>query len=156
MSDSEKSKMLAKLSKAHGNLKETIKGKNVEVIVYSEANWRIRDILGHIATWNRETVKSIDAFMSGDSYIISDLDDDESDFNESAVMEQRKMSNDELLIDWEKSTTEFLDAIGKVPHEKFSSEMIFPWGDETGSASLMMKYMIEHVDEHRVEIEKVL
>ena len=155
MNDSDKGKLLSKLSKSHSAIRELIKEKDLDVVIYNEPRWSIRDILGHIATWNRETAKALNAFTVGDTYLTPDLDETEANFNEVAVVEQRKMAEKKLIMDWCESTSEFVDAIEKIPQEKFASEMEFPWGDETGKLSVLVDTMIEHGDEHIEEISKV-
>jgi hypothetical protein len=56
--------------------------------VYSDSDRRIRDILGHIATWDRAVTKSLRAFLSSTDYAIPGMNGDETDFNEQAVIEQ--------------------------------------------------------------------
>jgi hypothetical protein len=156
MSRDDKKYLLTRLSETHSAIKSTIEGLNLEERLYSDTDWRIIDILGHIATWDREVSKSLRAFLEGNEYFIPDLGEDEADFNEEAVIEQRKLTTAELLSEWEQARTAFKDAVSAIPEEKFPGDLLFTWGDERGTITQLVEYMIEHDEEHLEEIEKFL
>jgi hypothetical protein len=156
MNIDDKKKMLEKLNKAHSDIKEVISEENMSFIVFAESEWRIRDLLGHIATWDQEVIKSLKAFLKGESYLIVDLDDDESDFNGLAVQEQRKLSDSELLNEWNSTQDDLALLLDEIPLDKFSVDFEYPWGDENGSVQVLIGYMIDHKCGHLEEILKVL
>ena len=156
MSTEEKKNLLDMLTEAHLATLAVLENVDLEMPVYEDSGWRVRDILGHIATWDQETAKSINAYQVGSEYLVPNLDDDETDFNEKAVAEQKKLSGPQLLAEWEEAYKEFKKAIQDMPSDRFPGEMLFPWGDERGSIVTLAEYMIEHSDEHRAEIEKAL
>ena len=84
---------------------DTVVGSAVVAMVIRDMV--IRDILGHIATWDREVTKSLRAFLTGTEYIIPDLDDDETDFNQQAVLEQRALSTQQIVVEWKQARVEF-------------------------------------------------
>jgi len=152
MSAADKEKLIEKLVKSHSDLKDVIDGKKMDTVVYDSSKWSARDLLGHIATWDQELTKSLRAYNGGDSYVIKDLDEDEKDFNESAVMEQRKLSNEELISLWEEAHLEFVEVLNELPLDKYPGDLEYPWGDDRGTVLVMVEYMIEHADDHRDEI----
>ena len=90
MADDNKKRLLDLLANAHSILHTTVEGIDPELRVHAESGWRIRDIIGHIATWDREFVKSLSAFQEGTEYSIPDLDEDV--FNQQAAMAQQELT----------------------------------------------------------------
>jgi hypothetical protein len=154
--NADKNVLLSRLTETHSALQTIIAGIDLNQRAYTDSDWRVRDIIGHIATWDREVTKSIRAFLRDDEYVIPEMDGDETDFNAEAVIEQRGLSNQQIVADWKQARQDFIAAIDDVPAEKLSENLLYPWGDERGSVSRMIEYMIEHDEEHRNEILKVI
>lgn len=57
----------------------------------AEGTWAVRDVLGHIATWDAESVNRVRRFVGG-----GNADASPSDFNEREVQRQRKLSTTEV------------------------------------------------------------
>jgi hypothetical protein len=156
MHSHDKDYLLDRLAETHSAIHRLIKGIDLELRVYSESGWRIRDILGHIATWDREVTKSLRAFLTESEYIIPDLDNDETGFNEKAVTEQSTLSTNQIVAEWKQAREDFRTAIKAIPTEKFPGDLLYPWGNESGSITRLVEYMVEHDEEHIGEIEKAL
>lgn len=156
MNGDEKKHLLKKVTKSHLAIMTIIEGVDLELRVHEDTDWRIRDILGHIATWDGKVAKSLRAFMVGSEYSIPDLDDDETDFNEQAVTEQRKLSTHQLVSVWEQARADLKAAVTEIPVSKFPGDVLYPWGDERGSITKLVDFTIEHDEEHREEILKAL
>ncbi|MEE9598989.1 MAG: maleylpyruvate isomerase N-terminal domain-containing protein [Anaerolineales bacterium] len=147
-----KNYLLKRLSDTHVSLQETLEGVELEQIIYKDTGWRIRDILGHIATWDRVLIHAIQTYLNGSEYVIPGMVGDETDYNAEKVEEQRKLPTSEILQEWNRAREDFKDAVRQVPTDRFFDELAFPWGDEHGSFTLMIEYMIEHNGEHQEEI----
>jgi hypothetical protein len=156
MNSSEKVSLLEGLDKAYLTIQATLEGIDLEMGVYTDSDWRVSDILGHITTWDREVTKSLRAFLAGTQYIIPDLDDDEIDFNQQAVLSQRELTTQELMNEWERARDDFKAAISEIPLERFPGDMVYPWGNENGSIATLVSYMIDHDEEHRLEVLKAI
>ncbi len=153
MSAKDKDQLVKMLSGSHVETKKMLERIDIETIIYSEGDWRIRDILGHVATWDRECVKSIRAFMEGSEYFIPDHDEDE--FNRKDIEKHRKLSDADLITEWEQAREEFKAAVNEIPTEKFDGDFRFPWGDP-GSIANLIDEMVEHEVEHTEEIGKAV
>jgi hypothetical protein len=154
MTVGDKEYLLEKLTEALSATRAILKGVDLEMRVYTDTDWRIRDILGHITTWDREVTKSLRAFLAGTEYVIPDLDEDE--FNQQSVLEQRQLSTQQIQMEWEQARDDFKEAIREIPSDQFSGDLLYPWGDERGSIAQLIEYMIEHDDEHRDEIVRAM
>jgi hypothetical protein len=147
-----KEDILQRLSDTHTALKETMEGLDMELVIHDDTDWRIRDIIGHIATWDRVLIHAIQTFLDGSEYVIPGMVGDETDYNAEKVAEQRKLSTPEIFQEWNQAREDFIDVVRQIPPDKFFDELAFPWGDERGSVTLMIEYMIEHDGEHQEEI----
>jgi hypothetical protein len=154
MTSEEKKYLVDLLTKTHTAIRADLEGIDLETRVYADTEWRIRDIIGHIATWDREASKSLHAFSKGTEYSIPDLDEDS--FNEQAVLEQRGFTDEEILTEWEQAREEFILAIQDMPLDLFPGDLLFPWGDECGSIAQLAEFLCEHDIEHRDEIAEAI
>lgn len=144
--------IIKQLSETHSALEQTVEGLDLELVIHEDSDWRIRDILGHIATWDRVLIRAIQTYLAGSEYVLPDMSGDETDFNAQNVMDQRNLSKSEMLAEWNQARKDFINAVQQIPPEKFNDELTFPWGDEQGSVTLMIEYMIDHNGEHQEEI----
>jgi len=151
-----KENILTRLSESHTKLEQALEGLDLELLIHSDTDWRIRDILGHIATWDRVLIHAIETYLAGSEYVIPGMIGDETEFNNQKVFEQKDLSTPKILKGWNQSRIDFIAAVQQIPPEKFFDELAFPWGDERGSISVMIEYMIEHNGEHQEEILKAL
>jgi hypothetical protein len=100
MSTGDKKHLLERLKGSHLTIRGILKGADLEMRVYTETGWRIRDILGHIATWDLEVADSLRAFSAGSEYSTPGVDGDETEFNKQAVFGQRKLSTEGIRAEW--------------------------------------------------------
>ena len=150
----EKPRLLELLAQSHAATRTKLAGIDLDLRVYPDSSWRIRDIIGHIATWDRQVVKSLDAYRLGKEYAIPNLD--ETNFNEQSVLEQQEMTSQQIIEEWEKSREDLKRAVEEIPLDKFAGELLYPWGDERGTISHLVEMMTKHDVEHRDEIVKAL
>jgi hypothetical protein len=156
MVDQNKKDILKRLAETHKSLDEAIGGLDLDLVIHADTNWKIRDILGHIATWDRVLIHAIDCFLEGSEYVITGMVGDETDYNQDKVLEQRKLPTLHILQEWDQARKDFITAVQKIPADKLNYELAFPWGDERGSLAVMIEYMIDHDGEHKEEILAVL
>ncbi len=154
MKISEKNQLINKLSETHAFTRRVIEGTDPDFCIYPDADWRIRDIIGHIATWDRQVANSLKAFMMGNEYCIPDLEEDS--FNLQQVMESRKMTAHQVFQEGQQARKDFIQAIEEISLDRFPGDLLYPWGDERGNIVKLVEYMIEHEIEHRDEIVKAL
>jgi len=156
MENQQKEDILKRLAETHKDLEGAIEGLDLDHVIHADTDWRIRDILGHIATWDRVLINAIERFLEGSEYVIPGMVGDETVFNQEQVLGQRKLPTVHLLQEWNQAREDFIKTVQQIPPEKFNGELAFPWGDERGSVSVMIEYMIEHNGEHQEEILGVM
>ena len=156
MTNSDKNKLLDKLTKSHAEFHKLLEGVDLQMSIYKDADWRIRDIVGHIATWDREVAKAIRAFKEGKEYINPEYTEDENEYTQRAVLEQRKLTTEQVLVESEQAREDLLGVLKELPEDKFPGDLVYPWGGERGDIVKLVEYFIEHDFEHQNEIKKAL
>ena len=154
MTAKDKKHLLNLLSESHTANMSLLEGNDMEVSVHADSDWQIRDIIWHIAVWDRQVTKSIRAFKDGGEYAIPALKIDE--FNERAFQEGRKLTKEQVIEEYEQARGDFKASVQELPQEKYSEDLLYPWGDERGDISQLVAYMVEHDTEHRDEIAAAL
>ena len=154
MSQGNQSQLVSSLAQSYSKLQSTIKGNDLETVIYEDPTWQIRDILWHIAVWDRQVTKSILAYQDGSMYLIPDFDEDR--FNEETYLEGKNLTIQKLIEECDRARQGFKDAVQEFPIGKLSSEFLYPWGDESGDLKTLVDYMVEHDEEHRDEITRVI
>ena len=157
MNNDVKTSLPTRLSDTHIATREILNEVDLDTCVFPDTKWRIRDIIGHIATWDRILAKALGAFMDGSQYIIiHDWDKEEVEFNNRAVIEQGKLSDEDLLDEWKLAHSDFMDAIRETPFEKLFGDYVYPWADERGDIFTLVEIMIDHNTGHQEEIVKAI
>ena len=150
MTGSQKTHLIDQLTQSHAATQGILNNVALDFLVYPEPPWQVRDILWHIAVWDRQVTKSIQAFLAGSEYAIPEFEEDQ--FNNAAFQDGRDLSPDALLTECDRARTEFQQAVERVPDDHFRTEFLYPWGDESGDVTQVVKEMLEHDEEHRTEI----
>ena len=154
MTTDDKQQLIDLLTDTHSASRMVIEGIDLETRIYSESGWRIRDILGHIAGWDRQAAKSLRAFRDGEEYAISDLE--ENAYNEAMVQEQQNWTTEQVITELNEAREDFKLAVEEIELDKFPGDLLYPWGDERGSVAQLVEYMAEHDVEHRDEISETI
>jgi hypothetical protein len=150
----EKSRLLELLIQTHFTTRKALEGVDLELPVYADSGWRIRDILGHIATWDRQVAKSLRAYRDGKDYAIPDHD--ENAFNVQDILAQQELKTQQVFEEWGKAREEFKNAVEEISLDQFPGDVLYPWGDERGSIAFLVETMTEHDVEHQDDIVKAI
>ncbi len=152
-----KTSLLTRMSKTHNSTREIIAGVDLEMIVFSDTKWRIRDILGHVATWDSVLANALKAYKEDSQFIvIQEWDKEEVQYNDRAVLEQSKLTAEELVDAWEQAHKDFKDALSELPLEKFSANYVYPWADEQGDIVTLVEIMIDHNSGHLEDLARTI
>jgi hypothetical protein len=119
-------------------------------VVYEETGWRVKDIVGHVATWDAETLRSLHAFRRGGAYTIPNYVGAD-DFNGYAATARMDEPFAQILADWDATRRWMLIIFNAMSDDDFSAEMTYPDG-ERGSIRLLVQSIFEHEAEHMEQI----
>ena len=145
----ERTALVERLQESHSATRDVVDGVDPEFPVHNQSGWTVRDILGHIGTWDIQAAKSLRAFGAGDEYSQGDQDDEE--FNQQEYRRLRKLDPQRSYAEWEGARDGFIAALEQLPDELGAGVLLYPWGDR-GSVAQLVDGMIEHDVEHREEL----
>ncbi len=140
---------LARLLTAVSSLSEQERNQAVA------GDWSAKDILAHIAAWDRELVRGVEHLLAGQrpefvSYV-------EDEFNARIVEAARYRSFVDVLADTQQAHAALIEALKQLTDEQWSSGSVYSWADHTAMtiASLFSyRYRGEtHYAGHAAEIE---
>jgi hypothetical protein len=150
MSSTQISDLVGLLSQSYASTQALLDAVDLEIVVYENPDWRVRDVVWHLAVWDRQVAQSIEAFQIGGKYAIPDFD--EHKFNEASVKEGRDLSPEQVLKGSNQARQKFQRAVEQFSSDQIEAEVLYPWGDESGDIDKLVNYMVEHDEEHRHEI----
>jgi hypothetical protein len=150
MSNQELSNLSELLVESHVSTLKLLETVDLELEIYTDPVWRARDVLWHIAAWDRQVIQSIEAFEFGGQYSIPDFD--EHEFNSAAIKEGRELSLEQVLKGANQARRQFQRVVERFPADQVNAELLYPWGDESGDIVQLVNYMLDHDEEHRQEI----
>ena len=162
---------LQKLTEAKDQLMAAIAGLD-EATLCQEAvmdDWSVKDILGHIVSWNEEFRANIATILGGehpgDDHVINGKDHFEA-WNRGWIDEKRESSLVEILADVGRDYQEAVALIGELSADDYSKKGVTPWKavaekrpDELNEENLdsvetLVTFHWRHMNQHVAEIEK--
>ena len=164
------SALLQHLTAAKDRLHAAIKGLDNSVLCDQQivGFWTIKDILGHLVSWNREFRANIamilDEVHPGYDHQISGADDF-SAWNQAWVDEKRAWSLDQIMADVDRDYQEAVNLIVALNLHQLSVRGLTPWNDaalkkssqlmaeDMDSVADLISYHWRHMNHHVAEIE---
>src|SRR5215212_1400965 len=88
--------------------------------------WSVKDVLAHLAFWERYAVDTLRAVARGEAPALS-ADDETERKNASVVAQYYQRSLSAVLADWQQAREELLDALEGLDDEMLNDPDYFPW-----------------------------
>ena len=111
-------------------------------------DWSVNDLLGHIATWEVETMDSIRQFLDDPNQGIRKYSDEEIDvFNRDRLAAKGHMGAEDLLLDLEETHARLMAYLASLPQEAFQQADI-EWRIRLDTSG--------HYQEHGVDLRRWL
>jgi hypothetical protein len=161
---------LHRLAEAKERLAESIKDFD-ETTICNEpvtGDWTIKDLLGHIVSWNEEFRDSIEMILRGEHPGYDHLilgQDNFSDWNHRQITAKRSYPLSRLLAEVERDYQEALALIERLQADDYLKRGVTPWmeaalkrpteltKDDTESVETLVSYHWRHMHQHIREIE---
>jgi hypothetical protein len=131
-------------------MEQVVKGTDPAREIYP--GWTIKEILGHITTWEIVIHKGIQAFRDEKPpFFIHNQDFDV--FNAEAVEYRSAWSLEQVIEEWRDVRKELRDMIQELEESLLPQEMVTPWGSDRTLHELI-EIIVEHESEHMEDIQK--
>ena len=109
--------------------------------------WSVKDIVGHITTWERETIAAVSNYVTGRDIASLAWKKDLDGFNLRAVEDTRSKTLDDLMADLDRTHEEMLVWMANVPEDALSVDGVMNRIDED---------TFDHYAEHTASIRQWL
>jgi uncharacterized damage-inducible protein DinB len=143
-----KEDMLAKLAKSRRDLLRATQGLSEEEMtqVQVEGVWTIKDILGHIASWEEICLKPLRPYAGGAPFQV-EATEDYSSLNKVLVARKQDTPLAVIHDELDAIRKELMATASKLSAEQWEQSVLFPWGDE-GPVAEMLDELYQHELEH--------
>jgi hypothetical protein len=126
------------------------------VIHTDERAWRVRDVLGHLAAWNAEAARSLEAYADGGEYIVVGGRGKYYDYNGVAAAARSAWPVEQVWAEYESSHDQLRQIVAHMPASKWDGGVIYPW-NEHGTVEGLIRIMMKHeTTDHCELIEKAM
>lgn len=152
--EQEKEQLIAELARSRKAMIEALRGVDDYAVVYQENEWRVKDVVGHLAAWEREALAAIQAYSEQDSYTLGEgyvLEE----YNQQAYQRRKGFDPAQCRMDWGMVRRELQFAVQAIDPSLFFEEMLYPWG-KRGTLSALVRHMIQHEEAHVRDIVAAL
>lgn len=123
-----------------------------------EATWSIKDILAHIAAWERLAYDRIHAAVSGDplKFPLIHGDADVDKFNAEVYEQHKELPLEEIEAEFQNAYQAFMAQIETLDDGFFSRPLPFDWAGKLTAQVVISANTHWHYVEHAAAIEKWL
>jgi hypothetical protein len=113
--------------------------------------WSVKDVLAHIAFWERYAVDTLHAIERGETPNL--VADDETERNNASVVAQYyQRSLAAVVSDWQQAREDLLDAIEDLEDEDLNDPDRFPWSEGRSLLDRIAGNSFDHEQEHIEQI----
>jgi hypothetical protein len=162
---------LQRLTEARDRLLNAIAGLDETTLTTEHIldGWTIKDLLGHIVSWNDEFRANIETILLGKhpgyDHSISGADDF-SQWNDHWVAQKRDWSWQRIRSDLDRDYQEACDLVRRLQPKDFRQRGVTPWKRaamekpaaletlDTDSVETLVNYHWRHINQHARTIEK--
>jgi uncharacterized damage-inducible protein DinB len=114
--------------------------------VQVEGVWTIKDVLGHIVSWEEICLEPLRRYANGDPFEAEAIKD-YLGLNEELAARKQDIPLDAILGKLDAIRQELVATASKLSAEQWEQRVLFPWGDE-GAVAEMLDELYQHELEH--------
>jgi hypothetical protein len=143
---SESEQLLAALDETRDAVRAILAKLDPSAVVFPDVGWRVKDLLAHVAAWEDEAARSIEAYRDGRSYRIPNYTS-EAVYNQEVYREWATADVATIRAEWETARDRLKAAVAAVGERLDTADLVFPWGAR-GSVKHLVGDMVGHEREH--------
>ena len=120
--------------------------------------WSIKDILAHLAAWQKRTLNRLDAAVRNEKPSIPGLTNDEEmhRLNDQFYQENKDRPLTDILTDFRTTYSQILDVVQAAPEEVLIDPQRVPWLRGAALWEVVAGNTYEHYQEHAEPIQQWL
>jgi uncharacterized damage-inducible protein DinB len=139
---------LDRLAETRQALHRVIQGLGVEEMtqVQVEGVWTVKDVLGHITSWEETCLEPLRRYAGGGPFQV-DVIKDYVAWNDQQAARKRDIPLDVILDELKKVRQGLVDAARQLSAERWEQRVPFSWGGE-GTIADVLDVFVRHELEH--------
>lgn len=122
----EKSALLEELDASYRAALDFLAPLDPPRVIDVESGWRVKDIVGHIVTWESEKARALFLHRRGGA-AKTDSNFDRDDFNAAAAHTRYDQSMAQIYADWSAARGWFKVLVGAMQSGDLDAEMAYPY-----------------------------
>ena len=147
----DKNEILKEMDRVRAETEAALQALDPDTLIYEEGEWTIKDIIGHLTTWEEEAIAAMQAYLKNSTYVMDLKKSSEDEFNARQVARRKNFSNERIWADWRDNRAWFRDLVNQLDIGKIKGQMTAPWGSHTTFIAFM-EDMLKHEMDHRYDI----
>jgi uncharacterized damage-inducible protein DinB len=149
-----KEEVLARLAKSRQALHQAIEGLSEEEMtqIQVEGVWTIKDILGHIASWEETCLEPLRCYADGGPFEVEVIKDYMA-WNDEQAARKRDVPLDAILDELATIRQGLVEAASRLSTEQWEQIVPFSWGGE-GTMAEVLDVFYRHELEHVCSIQQ--
>ena len=121
-------------------------------IIYTESGWTVKDIVGHILTWDEQVLLSLTAYHAGSEHRIPDFSLQLFNHQRRDALKDHPAA--QIYMQWASTRERLSDIVLKMTPDELAGEMTYPSG-RSGLAGALVEEVNEHAQDHLKDIREV-
>ncbi len=150
--------VITKIKEAHANLVSAVAGIPDDVMTTRPVIdwWTLKDVLGHVAMWQRVAIKFIDEYERAGVPTPLDIKDNaELDvYNKRGAAERRDYALARVRAEFDDSTRDLATAVERLTDAQLNAPLAAPWESGETLERQIAWNSYEHIPEHIEQIVK--
>lgn len=150
MADGLRQRLATMLADERAKTRVVLETTEATLVVHQDSGWRVCDLIGHLAAWDKEALVTLQAHQRGEKYLIPDYTNMDI-YNLREYESRRALHLESVVAEWEQTHADLKAAVEALSADRFLEKVQYPWGPD-GSVERLIVIMAEHEAEHRKEI----
>jgi uncharacterized damage-inducible protein DinB len=149
-----KEETLAKLAESRQTLHQAIEGLSEEEMtqVQVEGVWTVKDVLGHIASWEETCLEPLQRYADGGPFEVQVIEDYMA-WNDEQAARKRDVPLDAILDELATIRQGLVEAASRLSAGQWKQRVPFSWGGR-GTIAEVLDVFYQHELEHVRTIEQ--
>jgi uncharacterized damage-inducible protein DinB len=129
---------LARLAQSRRALHQVTEGLSEEEMTQDqvEGEWTIKDVLGHIASWDKTCLEPLQRYANGEPFQVEVIEDYLA-WNDDQAAAKRDLPLDVVLDELAITRQELIAVAASLSAKQWERQISFPWGGEGTVAQVL-------------------
>jgi hypothetical protein len=147
------SEILLRSSKSRQSSRDLLRSMTENDLIHPQVEgvWTIKDILGHLASWENACLVPLTGFAEGGLFLADTVKDvDAWNGGQAALKFETPLST--IIEEWETVRKHLETTLSHLSTEQLGQQLNFPWGEQ-GNGLELLNGLLWHEEEHMKSIK---